>query len=56
MKKKAVKYHVIGGDEGIVNSNEFNIVSLQSHSSDQSANPSKAYTEFMILLSQLTQI
>lgn len=40
--KQGVKYyHVISGDEGIVDSDEFNIVSLQNNSSHQSANSSK---------------
>lgn len=38
-----MKYHVIGGNEGIVNSNEFNIVSLQSNSGHQPSDPSESY-------------
>lgn len=41
--KLKYKYHVIGGDEGIVNSNKFNIVSLQSNSSHQPTDSSKTY-------------
>jgi len=35
-------YHVIGGDEGIVNGNEFHIVSLKSHPGHQTPNSSKS--------------
>jgi len=35
-------YHVISGDERIVNSNEFDIISLQSNSSNQTSDSSKS--------------
>lgn len=41
-KKEKKKYHVVAGDERIVNGDEFNIFSLQSHSGHQPSDPSKS--------------
>lgn len=38
------KYHVIGRDERIVDSNKLYIISLQSNSSNQSSDSSETYT------------
>lgn len=50
--KTRVWYHVIGGDEGIVNRNEFDIVPLQSHSGYQTPNPSKSCKQTNIKIEQ----
>lgn len=36
-------YHVISGDEWIINSNKLNIISLKSNSSNQTTDSSKSY-------------
>jgi hypothetical protein len=36
------QYHIIGSDERIVDGDEFNIVALESNSSDQPPDPSKS--------------
>jgi hypothetical protein len=36
-------YHVVSGDEGIVNSDELNIVSLKNNPGNQTTNPSEPY-------------
>jgi len=41
--EERIFYHVISGDERIVNSNEFNIISLQSNSCNQTSDSSKSY-------------
>lgn len=40
--------HVISRDEGVINSNEFNVISLQSNPSHQAPDPSKSFTIFII--------
>lgn len=36
-------YHVVSGNEGIVNGDKFDIVSLKNNPRDQSTNPSEPY-------------
>lgn len=40
--KENRSYHVVGGDKWIINSDELNIISLQSYSGDQTADPSES--------------
>ena len=41
-EENSVRYHVISGDEWIIDSDEFNVITLESDSGDQTADPSKA--------------
>lgn len=43
IERRGACYHVIGGDERIVNSDELHVAALESHSRHQSSDPSEPY-------------